>query len=118
MQFRDNRQQSAENLESRERIMRRTFFEENKGMVTKDYKRSFDETEKIQIYMKNSGTCKLCYEEYLEQGLSEDDSEDKSKVSWSEYDADHIIAHIKGGRTDSEQGQVLCRKHNRSKKDK
>lgn len=118
MLFRDNRQQSAENLESRERIMRRTFFEENKDMITKDSKRAFDEAERIQIYMKDRGICQLCYEEYLKQGLSEDESEEKSKVSWSEYDADHIIAHIKGGRTDPEKGQVLCRKHNRSKGDK
>ena len=116
MAFRDNRQQSAENLETRERIMRRIFFEENKELLAKDSKRSFNELERIKIYMKGRGICKFCLDEYSNQGLSSEDAERESRVSWTEYDADHIKRHIDGGETIIENAQVLCRKHNRGKK--
>ncbi len=115
MQFRDNRQQSKENLETRERIIRSLFFEENKSLMQKDTKRAFDESQKINIYVKDKGICKSCYEEFKGQGFSEEEAEIKAKVSWSEYDADHIIPWIKGGGTTEEEGQVLCKHHNRSK---
>ena len=115
MQFRDNRQQSTENLSARERIMRRIFFEKNKNLVAKDTKRSFDESEKIEIYMRDKGICKLCCKEYLTEGLPQEEAEEKAKVTWSDYDADHIKAHIKGGRSVKENAQVLCKRHNRAK---
>ncbi|MEK6859899.1 MAG: DUF262 domain-containing protein, partial [Nanoarchaeota archaeon] len=107
LRFRENRQQSKENLEIRDRIIRKAFFEENKDLKLKDSKRNFDEPQKIQIYNRDKGLCQEC--------LKEGRNEEESRVSWSQYDADHITAHIKGGKTDISQGQVLCTHHNRSK---
>jgi len=115
MVFRDNRQQSKENLETRDRIIRKIFFEDNKGMVLKDTKRTFDEFDKIEIYTRDRGICKLCYEQSLKEGLTSEEAEKKAKVSWSDYDADHIKPWISGGKSLPEAGQVLCHHHNRSK---
>lgn len=38
----------------------------------------------------------------------------EAEVPWREYDADHIIAYTKGGKTIVENARVLCRYHNRS----
>jgi hypothetical protein len=116
LQFRDNRQQSVENLETRERIMRLVFFQENKEFTVKDTKRRFDEAERIQIYMDKKGICKLCFEEFIEQGLSNEEAEKKARISWSEFDADHIKAYISGGKTIISNAEVLCRNHNRAKR--
>ncbi len=107
LRFRENRQQSKENLEIRDRIMRKAFFEKNKDLILKDSKRSFDESQKIEIYFRDKGLCQEC--------LKEGKSEEEAKVSWSQYDADHIIAWIRGGKSDTDQGRVLCTFHNRSK---
>ncbi len=107
LRFRENRQQSKENLEIRERILRKAFFERNKNLKLKDSKRNFDQSQKIEIYVREKGLCQEC----INEGKKEEDS----KVSWSQYDADHIIAWINGGQSDTSQGRVLCRFHNRSK---
>jgi len=107
LRFRENRQQSKENLEIRDRIIRKAFFEKNKDLKLKDNKRNFNEPKKIEIYIRDKGLCQEC--------LKEGKSEEESKVSWSQYDADHILAWIKGGQSETSQGRVLCRFHNRSK---
>ncbi|MFA5106203.1 MAG: DUF262 domain-containing protein [Candidatus Micrarchaeia archaeon] len=114
--FRENRQQSDENLQVRDMILRKIFFENNK-LIAKDTKRSFDEAERIQIYVRDRGICILCYKENISQGLPEDKANEKARVPWNEYDSDHIKAHIKGGSTDLGNAQVLCRTHNAAKKD-
>ena len=108
MVFRDNRQQSKDNLEMRDQIIRTIFFNEHPKMILKDSKRFFNEYEKIAIYRRDKGLCQMC--------LKEGKNEEESKVSWSEYDADHIKAWFRGGESKIEQGQVLCKYHNRSKK--
>ena len=77
---------------------------------TKDDQRGFNEAQKIAIYRHDKGLCQMC--------LSESKSEKESTVSWSEYEADHILAHSKGGATDVDNAQVLCRTHNRKKSGK
>lgn len=47
--------------------------------------------------------------------IKEKKSEDESRVPWTEYDADHVIPHSKGGQTDIENAQLLCRYHNQKK---
>jgi len=110
MIFRDNRQQSQDNLEKRDMIMRHVFFSEYSNLPLKDSKRSFNESERIAIYRRDKGLCKIC--------LDEGKSEVEATVPWSQYDADHIKAWITGGKTSVEQAQVLCRYHNRQKSDK
>ena len=40
---------------------------------------------------------------------------EEATVSWSDYEADHILAWVKGGATAEWNGQVLCRLHNARK---
>jgi hypothetical protein len=109
--FSDNRQQSAAEIEVRDRIIRQIFLEhaakEGHEMLTKDERRAFSEAERIRIYRRDEGLCQIC--------LAEEKPEEEARVSWSEYDADHVVPHAKGGRTDLENAQVLCRYHNRQK---
>jgi hypothetical protein len=109
--FISNRQQSFNNVQIRHRILRLIFFnfvdKNNLEMVTKDAKRQFNESERIRIYRRDHGLCQMC----LKEGVSETEA----KVSWSDYEADHVLPHSKGGKTDMFNGQVLCRHHNRQK---
>jgi 5-methylcytosine-specific restriction endonuclease McrA len=109
--FSDNRQQSKVDLENRDRIIRQAFFEylEGEGIAlqTLDTKRAFNEAEKIRIYRRDEGLCQAC--------LKEGRSKVQATVSWGDYQADHIIAWIKGGQTVEENAQVLCTFHNASK---
>ena len=109
--FSNRRQQGESDLEVRDRVMRQVFFDylnENDIQIKeKDEKRAFSELERILIYRKGKGLCQQC--------LREEKPESEAKVSWSEYQADHVIPHSKGGRTILENGELLCRYHNQSK---
>jgi hypothetical protein len=109
--FSNNRQQSAVDLENRDRVMRQAFFEflagEGTQLTVLDSKRSFNEAERIKIYRTQDGLCQEC----LKNGLPEAEA----RVSWSQYQADHIIPWIKGGRTEQWNVQVLCTTHNAAK---
>ena len=76
-------------------------------MLLKANKRSFDEAQRIAIYRKYNGICQMC--------LAEKGNEEESKVSWTEYQADHILPYVKGGDTKEENAQLLCRYHNAQK---
>ncbi len=109
--FSNRRQQGENDLEVRDRIIRQIFFEYLKEhsveLVEKDEKRVFSELERILIYRKDKGLCQQC--------LREGKPENEAKVSWSEYQADHVFPHSKGGKTILENGELLCRYHNQSK---
>jgi len=109
--FSNRRQQGEKDIESRDIILRQIFFEylkeQNKELLEKDKKRSFTELERITIYRKGKGFCQQC--------LREGKPENEAKVSWSDYQADHVIPHAKGGRTVVENGELLCSYHNQSK---
>lgn len=109
--FSNRRQQGEKDMEMRDIILRHIFFEylqkNNVELKEKDSKRTFTELERIAIYRKYEGRCQAC----LEDGKTENEA----KVSWSDYQADHVIPHSKGGKTDVENAQLLCRYHNQSK---
>jgi len=109
--FCNRRQQGEKDLEARDIILRQVFFESLKSnkieLVEKDEKRGFTELERIIIYRKGKGFCQQC--------IREGKSENESKVSWSNYQADHVIPHAKGGRTVLDNGELLCSYHNQSK---
>lgn len=109
--FSNNRQQSSSNMEARDRVLRQLFFEylteNNIEIKTKDENRAFNEAQRIKIYRRDKGLCQEC--------LNEGKPEKEAVVSWSQYQADHIIPHSKGGETIIENAQVLCRYHNQSK---
>ncbi|MDO9028485.1 MAG: DUF262 domain-containing protein [Candidatus Roizmanbacteria bacterium] len=112
--FSESRQMSAKEIAFRDRIIRQVFFEYAKAqghqMLTKDERRAFNEAERIQIYRRDNGLCQIC----LEEGKPEIEA----RVPWSEYDADHVLPHSKGGSTSFENAQVLCRYHNQQKGNK
>jgi hypothetical protein len=109
--FCNRRQQGENDLETRDRILRQIFFEylkeHNLIIKEKDEKRSFTELERILIYRKGKGFCQQC--------LREGKPENEAKVSWSNYQADHVYPHSKGGKTILENGELLCSYHNQSK---
>ena len=107
LRFRENRQHSKENVETRDLIIRGTFFDKHPNLILKDNRRNFDEAQRIAVFRRDKGLCQVC------KAMGKSDVE--AAVSWSDYNADHIIAHIKGGRTLPENAQVLCKFHNLQK---
>lgn len=109
--FSNSRQQGEHDLEIRDRYMRQIFFEylsaNNLAILEKDEKRAFSELERIIIYRKGKGLCQQC--------LRDGKPELEAKVSWSNYQADHVIPHAKGGKSVLENGELLCSYHNQSK---
>lgn len=109
--FSNRRQQGEKDLEVRDMILRQVFFEYLKSnsleVIVKDEKRAFTELERIIIYRKGKGLCQQC--------LREQKPENEAKVSWSDYQADHVMPHAKGGQTVLENGELLCSYHNQSK---
>jgi len=112
--FSNRRQQGEHDVETRDIIVRQEFFEylkkNNKEIIEKDSKRAFTELERIIIYRDGKGLCQEC--------LREGKSENESKVSWSNYQADHVVPHAKGGRTSLDNSELLCSHHNQSKGDR
>ncbi len=109
--FSNRRQQGEKDLETRDIIFRQVFFQflqdNNKELIEKDEKRAFTELERIIIYRKGKGYCQQC--------LRDGKPENEAKISWSNYQADHIIPHAKGGKTILENAELLCSYHNQSK---
>ena len=109
--FSNRRQQGENDLETRDAILRHLFFrylkEKNIEMKEKDERRAFSELERIAIYRKGKGLCQQC--------LRKGKPENEAKVSWSNYQADHVIPHAKGGKTVLDNAELLCKFHNQSK---
>lgn len=112
--FTNRRQQGEHDLETRDIILRQIFFQylknNNFELIEIDNNRAFSELERIIIYRKGKGFCQQC--------LREGKPENESKVSWSNYQADHVLPHSKGGKTIIENGELLCTYHNLSKGNK
>lgn len=67
--------------------------------------RTFDNSIKRQIYEAQGGICPHCVKEHRE------------KTHWEidEMEADHITPWVEGGKTVTENCQLLCVEHNRRK---
>jgi hypothetical protein len=106
--FSNNRQQSQNNLQERDIILRQIFFEylktQNVSLALLDNKRLFNEQEKIIIYRRDKGLCQQC--------LKEGKPENEAQVTWTQYQADHIFPYAKGGQSTIDNAQVLCAYHN------
>lgn len=109
--FSNRRQQGEKDIETRDIILRQLFFKylnDNEiELIDKDEKRAFSELERIIIYRKGKGMCRQC--------LRENIPEKEAKVSWANFQADHVLPHSKGGRTIIDNGELLCSWHNQSK---
>ena len=69
----------------------------------KDQQRGFTHDQKIAIFRRDGGHCKLklkC---------------DGVKLTWDDWHCDHIVPHSKGGKTTVENGQCSCAACNTSK---
>jgi len=64
--------------------------------------RTFDDKAKLKLYEKQEGICPIC----------------KKHFEISEMEADHIIPWNQGGRTNIDNGQMLCKLDNRTKSGK
>ena len=94
---------SEDSLEWRNEFMLRKYLEYNLSIELKDNNRSFTHEQRLAIYRKNNGLCQLkikC---------------DGKKCEWGNWEADHIIAWSKGGKTIVDNGQVACPECNSSK---
>lgn len=67
--------------------------------------RAFTENEKRQVYERQKGICPLCALEKRE----------KTHYDISEMEADHITPWCEGGKTNTDNCQMLCKEHNRRK---
>lgn len=109
--FSNRRQQGVNDLQVRDRILRQIFFEylneKSIELIIKDEKRAFSELERIIIYRRDKELCQEC--------LREKKPEREARVSWSEYQADHVFPHSKGGKTILKNAELLCRVHNQRK---
>jgi len=111
LRFVENRQQNVGAVEIRDQIFRHEFFsfaeEQGLKLLAIDGKREFSEEDRIAIFLRDNGLCQCC--------LANGKSESEARVTWSQFEADHVLPHSQGGQTILENGQVLCRIHNRSK---
>ncbi|WP_369742839.1 HNH endonuclease family protein [Pseudidiomarina sp. PP-1MA] len=111
MSFSNHRQQGERELEVRDIIIRQAFFDyllkANLSILAKDTKRHFSEAERITIFRRDKGYCQQC--------LREGKPDHEARVSWSKYQADHVVPHAKGGETTIDNGELLCAYHNQSK---
>jgi len=90
---------SKKNIQNRFALMKMSFISYEKGLELLDPNRFFDRYEKTVIYRRDEGMCQDC----------------GRKVSWEEYEADHVRAYVLGGKTTIENGQVLCSSCNKKK---
>jgi hypothetical protein len=94
---------SEDSLKHRNEYLLRKFFETIPDIQLKDNSRLFTHEQRLAIYRRDGGTCKLkikCNGE---------------KCTWDNWEADHIIPHSKGGKTMVNNGQVACSECNKSK---
>lgn len=66
-----------------------------------DPQRAFSALQKREIYLKSNGHCQTC-----------------GQTLGSDWHADHVVPHSRGGRTEVVNGQALCQPCNSRKRDK
>jgi hypothetical protein len=96
------RSDSIQDMRYRHELLKRHFVASIPTLVLKDPMRPFSDEQRMAIYRKNKGVCQVC-------GISCEESD---------FHADHIVPHSKGGRTAVVNGQVLCPKDNLMKGDR
>lgn len=84
----------------RHKILLERIINDIKELEQKDKSRNFTPEQRIVIFYKDNGVCKIC-----KKNVSQDD----------DYEADHIKPWSKGGKTTVDNGQVLCSSCNKKK---
>mgnify|MGYP002523787666 FL=1 len=80
--------------------------------------RVFDKTQKTILYNRQTEEAKEKHISNCPDCVLEDKANSKKIWDFKEMEADHIKAWSKGGPTDLENGQMLCKRHNRLKGNK
>lgn len=107
LQFKEARQQNRGAVNKRHYIIENEFWKTDPDIQETDEQRLFSRAQRIKLFVERDRVCDLC----VEEGESEEDA----KVSWSEWDADHIEPHSEGGETVLENARILCPSHNRAR---
>lgn len=92
-----------ESIRGRLEYMEKQFFLACPDIQTKDGNRSFTQEQRLAIFRRDEGCCRLqikCTGE---------------KLGWGDWHADHIIPHSQGGTTTVANGQVACAACNSAK---
>lgn len=87
---------AKDSVRGRLEILEQRFFLDVPDIETIDSIRTFTPEQRLAIYRKHEGCCQIkthCRGE---------------KLRWSDWHADHIIPHSKGGKTVVSNGQVAC----------
>lgn len=92
---------SEDSLIYRHNFLKEHLLEKVPNLPQKDPKRTFDEAQRQVIYRRGNGICAFC----------------GKPCEWNNWEADHKIPWSKGGKTEIENGQVLCPTCNAKKKD-
>lgn len=85
------RNDSVEAMTLRRRILKRALIGALPKLKLLDPERSFTEDQRFVIYHRDNGICQLCHQ----------------PVEESNWHADHVIPHSRGGPTSIENGQLL-----------
>lgn len=94
---------AEESIRGRVEFLEKRFFLACPDIELTDTLRAFTHEQRLAIYRKNDGCCQL--ETHC----------DGSKLMWDDWHADHILAHVNGGKTTVSNGQVACAPCNLSK---
>ena len=96
-----NSSDTMDSLKYRHDFLKRSLLSTIKNLPQKDPKRNFDEAQRQVIFRRDNGICKMC----------------GKQCEWDAWEADHIVPWSKGGKTEVENGQVLCPSCNSKKSD-
>lgn len=96
---------AVDSLTWRHEFLLRKFFEAVSDVELKDDQRLFTHEQRLAIYRRDGGHCKVAIKCQGE------------KCEWENWAADHIKPWSKGGKTTVENGQVSCIACNSAKKD-
>jgi len=94
---------AEESIRARVETLEKRFFLEYPNIETTDPVRDFSHEQRLAIFRRDGGICKLA----ITCG--------GEKVGWDNWHADHLIPHVKGGKTTVSNGRVACPSCNLSK---
>ncbi|NMJ77086.1 DUF262 domain-containing protein [Nanohaloarchaea archaeon] len=106
-QFKEARQQNSKAVNKRHLLIENEFWRTDPDIDETDSQRTFSRAQRLKLFLESDRVCEMC----IEEGKTESEA----KVSWKNWDADHIVAHSQGGETKIENARVLCPSHNRGR---
>jgi hypothetical protein len=81
-----------ESIANRHEVLMKNFLIKHQGIEYKDQRRLFSHLQRVAIFRRDNEICQRCHK----------------KVGWDNASADHIKPYSVGGKTNLENGQLLC----------